>query len=260
METAHVAYDGAAEYDDPETGSPAWREGRLLDLPEPDYARLGSGHRERLRERFLRLGGDGFTDLELLEMLLGQVILRADTKPLAAALLDRYVDLPTVLAQSPARLKLVKGVGDATAIHLALVHAALLRTLRAQAKGRTHLGSQRAVTDYLRVRLGNLGRETFVALYVDARNHLLMDETIADGTINQAPVYPREVARRALECDAASVFLAHNHPSGDPTPSKTDIATTLNIQAALSVFGIACIDHFIIAGGTFVSMRDRGDM
>ena len=177
------------------------------------------GHRERLRERALKGGLEALPDYELLELYLFRTFPRGDIKPLAKALLARFGSLNAVLSAAPAELKSVSGVGDAAAVDLKLLHQATLRLARETVSKRTVISSWSALLGYVRVALANEAREQFRVLFLDKKNQLIADEVMNHGTVDHAPVYPREVMRRALELSASSVILVHNHPSGDPTSS-----------------------------------------
>jgi DNA repair protein RadC len=215
-------------------------------------------HRARLRARFEAGGAGALADYELLELVLFRLIPRRDTKPLAKALLARFGDLAGVLGADAARLAEVDGAGPAVAADLKALQALFERVSRAEIGRRDVLSSWSAMTSYLRLGLQHAQREHFKVLFLDVKNQLIADETLAEGTIDQAPVYPREVVRRALELGAAGLVLAHNHPSGDPKPSPADIAITRDIQAAAKLMGIAVLDHVIVARHGAVSLRQLG--
>jgi DNA repair protein RadC len=214
------------------------------------------GHRERLRERFASSGaGDAFADYELLELLLFRLIPRADTKPLAKALLTRFGSLSEVLGAPTARLKEVKGVGAAVAFELKVVAAAAKRMARGEIQGREVLSSWEQVLDYCRAAMAFEEREQFRILFLDKKNALIADEVQQTGTVDHTPVYPREVIRRALELSSTAIILVHNHPSGDPTPSRADIEMTKTILETGRQLGIAVHDHIIIGKKGFASMK-----
>jgi DNA repair protein RadC len=182
----------------------------------------------------------------------------ADCTLLAESLLDRFGDVGRVLG-APA-LDLARVVGAELAMELGVLHAVLLRVLELPLRARTDLGSWSAAKTYLRARLRALPREAFHVLFLDKRNRLIADERMNEGSINHAPVYPREVVRRALELSAGSLLLAHNHPTGDPTPSSADIEMTRQVVAACRVLDIAVHDHFIVGGDEVRSLRSLGLM
>jgi DNA repair protein RadC len=190
------------------------------DAGTPHYL----GHRERLRERFRSVGGDALADYELLELILFRAIPRRDVKPLAKALLARFGSFAEVVAARPERLKEVQGLGDAAITELKLVQEAAKRFAKSGAvEKRKSLSSFSAVLDYCRTAMAYLEREEFRILFLDKKNVLIADEVQSTGTVDHAPVYPREVMRRALELNATAMILVHNHPSGDPNPSAPDI-------------------------------------
>ena len=209
-----------------------------------------------MRERFASSGsGDAFADYELLELLLFRLIPRADTKPLAKALLTRFGSLSEVLGAPAARLKEVKGVGEAVAFELKVVAAAAKRMARGEIQGREVLSSWEQVLDYCRAAMAFEEREQFRILFLDKKNALIADEVQQTGTVDHTPVYPREVIRRALELSSTAIILVHNHPSGDPTPSRADIEMTKTILETGRQLGIAVHDHIIIGKKGFASMK-----
>jgi DNA repair protein RadC len=211
-----------------------------------------------MRERLLSAGGDAFLDYELLEYVLGLAIPRRDTKPLAKRLLDEFGDLPGVLAAAPAELARVEGLGEGAAAALKFVEACAVRSAQTAALNRPVLANMAAVTAYLHTRLAHRATEEFRVLFLNNRNVLIRDEALGEGTVNAAPVYPREIVKRALELNASAVILVHNHPSGDPTPSRDDIAMTRTVADAARPLGLAVHDHIIIARTGSRSFREAG--
>ncbi len=232
----------------------------MADADDRDAgARAGdAGHRERLRARLLAGGDDGFHDYELLEYLLGLAIPRRDTKPLAKRLLDEFGGLPALLAASPAELARLDGLGPGAVAAIKFVEAVSLRSLRAAALDRPVLSGWQALTDYLHASMAHRTTEEFRVIFLNNRNVMMRDEAMGQGTINAAPVYPREIVKRALELGAASLVLVHNHPSGDPQPSRDDIQMTRAIIEAGRHLGLGVHDHVIIGRGGHVSMRAQG--
>jgi DNA repair protein RadC len=210
--------------------------------PAPHY----SGHRDRLRQRFLTAGAAALADHEILELLLFSSIVRRDTKPLAKQLIATFGSLGAVLAATPTQLAQRGGLSDISVALLKVVQAAAERLLKEQVIDRPVLGSWQALLDYLGVAMKFGTTEQVRLLFLDRKNALLADETPAQGTVDQAPVYPREVARRALELGASALILVHNHPSGDPTPSRADIEMTKAVARALDAVGVTLHDHVII--------------
>ncbi|MCT7375744.1 RadC family protein [Chelativorans salis] len=213
------------------------------------------GHRERLRQRFAEAGSDALSDYELLEMMLFRSVPRADTKVPAKALLERFGSIGEVLGAPEHRLKEVTGIGDAAARDLKLVAALTQRMLRAEVRGREVLSSWSQVLDYCRAAMAYEAREEFRILFLDKKNLLIRDERQQTGTVDHTPVYPREVVRRALELSASAIILVHNHPSGDPTPSRADIEMTRMIIATAEPMGITVHDHIIIGKEGHASMK-----
>jgi DNA repair protein RadC len=231
----------------------------LFGATPDDPAALGAeGHRNRMRTRLLVSGPDALADHEMLEMLLFLALPRRDTKPIARELLTRFGGFGPVVTASPSELRAIEGLGDAGIAALKLAQASALRLLRGELAAKPVLRSWEALTDYLRAALGHEKVEQFRVLFLDARTRLIADEIMGRGTINHAPVYPREVARRAVELHASTVVLAHNHPSGTTEPSRDDIAMTLEVRRALQPLGVALHDHLIITGETCVSMLRQG--
>lgn len=216
------------------------------------------GHRNRMRARLLTAGPDALADHEMLEMLLFLALPRRDTKPIARDLLTRFGGFGPVITASPAELRTVEGLGDAGIAALKLAQAAAVRLLKGDLAERPVLRSWDTLLDYLRASLRHEKTEQFRVLFLDARASLIADEVMGRGTINHAPVYPREVARRALELHASTVVLAHNHPSGIAVASRDDIAMTRDVVRALQPLGVGLHDHLIVAGNTCVSLRSQG--
>jgi DNA repair protein RadC len=213
------------------------------------------GHRERLRERFREAGADALSDYELLELLLFRVQPRRDVKPLAKALLEKFGSFAEVIAASEVRLAEVKGLGGASVTELKIVQAAASRLLRGAVKRRPVLSSWSTVLDYCRTAQAFADREQFRVLFLDKRNQLIADELQQIGTVDHTPVYPREVVKRALELSATAIILVHNHPSGDPTPSRADIQMTQQIIVVAQPLGISVHDHIIVGKDGHASLK-----
>jgi DNA repair protein RadC len=224
--------------------------GKAVD--EPDH-RLG--HRERLRDRFRTSGHEALADYELLELLLFRSIPRTDTKPLAKALLKRFHSIAGVLAAPESLLKEVPGVGDSVAFDLKAVFAISQRSLKTEITGKEVLSSWTKVIDYCKAAMAHENREQFRILFLDKKNALIADEVQQTGTVDHTPVYPREVVKRALELAATAVILVHNHPSGDPTPSRADIEMTRQVVETAKPLGIAVHDHIIIGRDGHASLK-----
>jgi DNA repair protein RadC len=217
-----------------------------------------SGHRERLRARFLKGGADAMPDYELLELTLFAAIPRRDTKPLAKALLKRFGSFAEVIAAPRERLLEIPGVGESVANQLKIVEAAAHRLAKTKVLGRPALSSWTALLDYCTAAMARSEKEEFRVLFLDRKNHLIADEVQNRGTVDHTPVYPREIIKRALELGASSIILVHNHPSGDPTPSKADIAMTREIAGAAKALSIAVHDHLVIGRGGHASFKSLG--
>ncbi len=213
------------------------------------------GHRKRIRQRFRDHGPNGFADYELLELLLFSAIPRRDTKPLAKALLNRFKSFAGVLAAPPARLKEIPGVGQAVVDLLKVTQASAQRFARGEVDAREPLSSWSKVIDYIRTAMAFADVEEFRILFLDKRNGLIADEVQQTGTVDHTPVYPREVIRRAIELSATAVILVHNHPSGDPTPSRADIQMTRQLIDIAKPLGIEVHDHIIVGRDGQVSFK-----
>lgn len=220
----------------------------------PHYA----GHRKRLRERFLKAGGEAMPDYELLELLLASAIPRRDVKPLAKDLLKSLGSFAEVIAADPARLAEVKGLGEAGIAALKVVEAAAVRLAREQVVDRPVVSSWQALLDYCRASMAYNKTEQFRILFLDRKNVLIADEVQQEGTVDHTPVYPREVIKRALELGASAIILAHNHPSGDPTPSRDDIAMTREIVEAGRKLGVTVHDHVVVGRRGHASFKGLG--
>jgi DNA repair protein RadC len=222
-----------------------------LPQPRPHY----HGHRERLRARFREAGPEALADYELLELVLFRAIPQRDVKPLAKALLHKFGSFAEVIAAPPARLHEVPGIGETVVTELKVMQAAASRLLRSEVKGREVLSSWSAVLDYCRAAQGFAETEQFRVLFLDKRNKLIADEVQQIGTVDHTPIYPREVVKRALELSATAIILVHNHPSGDPTPSRADIDMTKAIVDVAKPLGIAVHDHIIVGKDGHASLK-----
>lgn len=217
-----------------------------------------SGHRQRLRERFLRAGPEALADYEFLELVLFRAIPRRDVKPLAKALLAQFGGLAAVLRASPDQLRSVPGLGETAITELKIIEAAVTRLLRAEVMGQSVLGSWSALMAYCKASMGERPAEQFRILFLDRKNVLIADEVQSQGTVDHVQVYPREVVKRALHHNASAIILLHNHPSGDPTPSAADIEMTRQIVAACRTVNVAVHDHVIIGRSQDISFRALG--
>lgn len=223
---------------------------------DKNFASDHSGHRDRLRTRFRKGGGAAFEDYELLELLLFSALPRQDTKPIAKALIHRFGSFAGVLAAPKPLLKEVTGVGDKVADTLKVVQASAIRYAKGQVNERQLLSSWSQVVNYLKTAMAHSDIEEFRILFLDKKNGLIADEVQQTGTVDHTPVYPREVIRRALELSATALILVHNHPSGDPTPSRADIQMTRQIIDIAKPLGVEIHDHIIV--GRFGEISFRG--
>lgn len=221
----------------------------------PSYIR---DHRHRLRTRFMEGGAAAMPDYELLELVLFRAIPRQDVKPLARLLLDTFGDFNRVVSAPVARLRDVRGVGETVIQELKIVEAAAHRLARTKVMNRPILSSWEQLLDYCRTAMAHRDTEQFRVLFLDRKNVLVADEEQARGTVDHVPVYPREVVKRALELNASALILVHNHPSGDPTPSESDIHVTAQIQDAAQIMGIVLHDHLIVGKSRELSFRSEG--
>lgn len=238
----------------------------LFDLDEAPVAALPSGrlpsyikdHRKRLRARFTQGGAAAMPEYELLELILFRSIPRQDVKPLARKLLDEFGDINRVLTASEERLNAIKGIGAAVVTDLKIMEAVAHRMARAKVIQRHVISGWDALLDYCHTTMSHRETEQFRVFYLDRKNVLISDEEQAKGTVDHVPVYPREVAKRALELNASALILVHNHPSGDPTPSQADIDMTQQVKDACDALGIALHDHLIIGKSNELSLRSEG--
>ena len=216
------------------------------------------GHYSRLRQRFLSAGIDGFLDYEVVELLLKLADNRRDQKITAKLLLNTFKSLRGVLEANPEQLKKNKGIGDANIFGLKLVQSVARRYLKEQIIGENYIQSSENVLDYLRHNFRDRGREVFLVVLLNGRNQVLDIVELFEGTLTTSAVYPREVIKLILEKDAAAVIFVHNHPSGNPNPSKDDQNLTKKLKAACSTIDVQLHDHLIIAGNDYTSMADKG--
>lgn len=225
--------------------------------PKQLVASQHKGHRERLRQRYFQTNGIGFADYEFLELLLFRSIPRADTKQLAKSLLNRFGSLADVLGADINLLQEVPGCGPAVAHDLKIIAGVSERVNRSELRKRDIFSSWNKVLAYCRAAMAHETREQFRILFLDKKNGLIADEIQQIGTVDHTPVYPREVVRRALQLSASALILVHNHPSGDPTPSREDISMTHMLKDVANALGIAIHDHIIIARNGYTSFRAK---
>lgn len=216
------------------------------------------GHRDRLRQRVLEGDGSHLQQYELLELLLCAFIPRIDVKPIAKQLIDRFGTVSAVLAATPARLMEISGIGETTAAYIRATNLLLQQTAKDAVEDRPVISNWAALLNYVSLKIRHEKTEQARVLYLDRKNKLIADEMVGQGTVDHAPVYPREIARRALELSASAVILVHNHPSGDPTPSRADIDLTRDIERALAPLEIKVHDHLVVGARETVSMKAKG--
>lgn len=231
----------------------AEEQGALFKAPQTADDKLG--HRQRLRDRFRNGGAEALPDYELLEMILFRVFPRGDTKPIAKRLLAKFGTFAEVVSAPPQRLQEVEGIGERAIDELKLIKAAAERLARGEIASKPALSSWTGLLDYLRVAQGFDHREQFRILFLDKKNNLIADEVQGRGTVDHTPVYTREVVKRALELSASALILVHNHPSGDPTPSRADIDMTKHIIDAARPLGISVHDHVIVGRDGHASLK-----
>jgi DNA repair protein RadC len=218
----------------------------------------GTGHRARLRQRLIEGGGEALLDHELIEYLLALAIPRRDTKPLAKQLLHEFGGIGGLLSADAEAIMRNGGVGEGAAAALKIVQTAALRMLRSAVTEQPILASWQALLDYLRADMAHLTIERVRVLHLNSKNMLIRDEVMAEGSVDQAALYTREVIRRSIDLGSAAIILVHNHPSGDPQPSRADIALTRDIAEAGKRLGISVHDHVIIGAAGHSSMRAMG--
>jgi len=250
LDDPRAPFKRIADRNDP----PAPKKPKTKETDEPHY----HGHRERLRERFLRGGEAAMQDYELMELVLFRAIPRRDVKPLAKALIDHFGSFAEALSADIERLREVKGLGDAAATELKIIQAAALKLAQGRVLQRPVIGSWNQLVGYCRAAMGFDSKEQFRILFLDSKNRLIADEVQQRGTVNHTPVYPREIVKRALELGSSALILVHNHPSGDPRPSSADIKMTKEIVAAAKALKIEVHDHLVIGGGEPASFRTMG--
>jgi len=226
--------------------------------PTTDAADHAKGHRERLRARFRKAGVDGVQDYELLELVLFRAIPRRDVKPLAKDLIAKFGGFAEALAAPIERLVEVKGVSQSVAQELKIVQAAAIKLSQERVLKRPVLSSWNDLLSYCRAAMADEKTELFRILFLDKKNILIADEVQQRGTVDHTPVYPREVVKRALELGASAIIMVHNHPSGDPTPSRADVEMTNQIIKAAKALNIRVHDHIIVGHKHHASFKTLG--
>lgn len=216
------------------------------------------GHRQRLRDKFLKSGLEGFHDYEIIELLLTLGQPRKNCKPLAKEALKKFGSLTSVLEAKPAELKEIKGIGDNNVFGLKIAQAVARRYLADRVIDKDFIRSSEEVLDYLKHNLRDRNKEVFIVIHLNGRNQILKMEEVFEGTLTTSAVYPREVVKRALDNDAAALVFVHNHPSGNPNPSQDDLTITKKLKEAANTIDISIHDHLIIAGNEVYSFADHG--
>lgn len=224
----------------------------VKEKPQPPHH---TGHRKRLRERFLKSAKGVLPDYELLEILLFASHPRGDVKPIAKELIKRFGNIAKVLNASPADLIQVKGMNESSIAQLRVVQESAERLIKEEISNQPILQSWKALLDYCRASMGHLKNEQFRILFLNKKNMLIADDLQEAGTVDQTPVYPREVVKRALQLEASAIILVHNHPSGDTTPSKSDVTMTKQVETAINAVGITLHDHLIISSKDHYSFK-----
>jgi len=217
---------------------------------------IGEGHRKRLRERFLQSGLDGFLDYEIIELLLTLGTPRKDCKQPAKEAVAKFKGLTGVLDSTLEELQQIKGIGSSNAFGIKLFQAISERYAKEKISPNILLNSPQLIFEYLKERIGREKKEHFVIICLDTRNNLIVDD-VSIGTLNASLVHPREVFKKAILNNSSHVILAHNHPSGDPSPSEDDIVTTRRLVESGKILGIAVADHIIVTQNNFVSLKER---
>jgi DNA repair protein RadC len=226
--------------------------------PQPKVRHKGAGHRQRLREKFLAAGLSGFHDYEVIELLLTLGTPRKDCKPQAKEALKRFRSLPGVLEASTGELCTIRGIGSKNVLGIKLIKAVADRYLERRLVKQEPLSNSKDLFDYLQHTIGDKSRECFMALFLDAKNRVIQAENLFQGTLTASAVYPREVIHAALTHRAAALIFAHNHPSGDPSPSSDDSALTRRLVFACRAMGITVHEHLVIGNNTYYSFADHG--
>jgi DNA repair protein RadC len=217
-----------------------------------------AGHRQRLRARFMKSGPEALADYELLELILFQAKPRGDVKPLAKQLIKQFGSFAEAVSAPTDRLQEIDGLGDATIVALKSVQAAAVKLSQGLVMNKPALASWTALMNYCRAAMAYQPTEQFRLLFLDRKNVLIADEVQQTGTIDHTPIYPREVVKRALELGASAIIMVHNHPSGDPTPSRADIDMTRKVQEAGEKLGVVLHDHLIIGRSGETSFKSMG--
>ncbi len=228
-------------------------------MDKDEWQKRGAGHRGRLRDKFLEVGLDGFSDTDVLELLLSFGTPRSDCKEAARSALKSFGSLPAVLEAPPHALLEISGIGKKNSFAIQFVQAVSRRYLRERLRGRRYLSSSKDVREYLLHSMRGLKKEILTAIFLDSSHAILETEVMAEGTVNVNTIYPRELLKRALELNATALIIAHNHPSGSLEPSPQDIHLTKSLCLLCSMMQVTLLDHFIIGDDSF-SFADNGLM
>lgn len=220
----------------------------------------GAGHRKRLREKFLKTGLDGFLDYEVIELLLTLATPRKDCKEQAKKAMEEFKSLQGVFEAHPSELCEIDGIGPTNLLGIKLVKAVADRYLETRLEKSDPISNSKALFDYLYMNMKDRSRECFKAIFLDAKNRVITIKTLFEGTLTASSVYPREVVKAAIQNNAAALIFAHNHPSGDPKPSKEDIDITRLLVSACKLVGITVHEHLIIGNMEYYSFADKGDI
>ncbi len=228
-------------------------------MDKEEWQNKGAGHRQRLRDRFLECGLDGFTDAEILELLLSFGTPRSDCKQAAKEALSSFGSLSAVLEESPSRLQQIKGIGPKNGFAIHFIQCVASRYLKDRLQGKRYLHGSVEVLEYLTHAMRGLKKEVFTSIYLDSSHAIITSEVLSEGTINVNTIYPRELIKAALQKNAAAIIIAHNHPSGSITPSSQDVQLTKTLFLLGSMMQISLLDHIIIGNGSY-SFADNGVM
>ena len=213
------------------------------------------GHRQRAREKLLKFGADSLRDYEIVELMLFLIFKRKDVKPLAKRLIERFKTVDKILSAPLTELTKIEGIGQTSAEAIKIINGVFVAAIKSRLIKKKHINCFEDVINYCKVNMKNLIAEELRVIFLNSINEIIADEVMQKGDINAVKIYPRMIARRCLELGANGIILIHNHPSGDPTPSREDIFTTKQISKALSVFEMFLQDHIIIGGDRFVSFK-----
>lgn len=218
-----------------------------------------SGHRQRLRNRFIKAGLDGLHDYEAIELLLTYAIPRKDVKPAAKLLIERFGNISGIMNASPAELLSVPGLGKATIVLILLARELVTKSFEEKLREKQAINSATDVVNFLRLKIGSGKKENLVVFYLNSCRHMI-EYDLYKGTVDNAAVYAREITERALICHACGVILAHNHPSGNCTPSPEDIILTNSLKDTLARLGIKLIDHILVTPQQSRSVLYKSDL